>query len=57
MRKEIQKIIDAYQDQVDMYEKQTQLPWFWNWGCCNETTITVAKQFIQNLTDILNSNK
>lgn len=57
MKDKLQKLIDAYQSQIDLYDKQTQLPWFWNGWCCTETSIELAKQFVTNLKDVLYTNE
>lgn len=51
---EIKKLIDAYQQQIDTFEKEQQLPWMWIL-CCNTTTISVAKQFVENLKNLLST--
>lgn len=53
---EIQKLIDAYQQQIDALENEQQLPWMWQ-ICCTTTTISIGKQFVENLQTILSNCK
>jgi hypothetical protein len=53
---EIKKLADVYQQQIDAYEKEQQLPWMWE-VCCNSTKVSLAKQFVENLNTLLSTCK
>lgn len=51
MEQRLQQLIDSYQNLLDTYESQIDTRYWIT--CCQETTIWIVKQFIENLKNIL----